>query len=53
MLFVARIGGSARIPSILAWSGLALACALALWSYAQPGVIGSLRWPRSPSAVRR
>jgi hypothetical protein len=53
MLFVARIGGSARIPSIMAWSGLALACALALWSYLQPGVIGSFKWPRSASAVRR
>jgi hypothetical protein len=53
MFFVARIGGSARIPSILAWSGLAVACALALWSYVPPGVIGLRRWPRSPSAVRR
>jgi hypothetical protein len=53
MLFVERIGGSARIPSILAWSGLAVACALALWSYVAPSVIGLRRWPRSPSAVRR
>ena len=53
LLFVARIGGSARIPSILAWSGLGVACALALWSYLGPSVIGLRRWPRSPSAVRR
>jgi hypothetical protein len=32
-LFAARIGGSARIPSVLGWSGLVLACALALWCY--------------------
>src|SRR5579864_3789604 len=32
-LFVARIGGDARLPTVLAWSGLAVACALALWAY--------------------
>ncbi|MBV9324876.1 MAG: hypothetical protein JO352_13930 [Chloroflexi bacterium] len=32
-LFVARVGGDARIPTLLAWAGLALACALALYSY--------------------
>jgi high-affinity Fe2+/Pb2+ permease len=30
VLFVARIGGSARLPSALGWAGLAVACALAL-----------------------
>jgi hypothetical protein len=33
VLFAARIGGSAELPSVLAWAGLVLACALALWSY--------------------
>jgi hypothetical protein len=32
-LFAARVGGDARIPTVLAWAGLALACALAVWSY--------------------
>ncbi|HLZ29154.1 MAG TPA: hypothetical protein VKV73_17710 [Chloroflexota bacterium] len=32
VLFVARVGGDARLPSVLAWSGLAVACALALWA---------------------
>lgn len=32
-LFVARIGGDARLPSAAAWGGLAIACALALSSY--------------------
>jgi hypothetical protein len=31
--FVARVGGDARIPTLLAWSGLALACAIALGGY--------------------
>jgi hypothetical protein len=53
VLFAARIGGGARIPTSLAWSGLVVACVLALWSYVSPSVIGLRRWPRSPSAVRR
>jgi len=32
-LFAARVGGDARLPTLLAWSGLAVACALVLWSY--------------------
>jgi hypothetical protein len=32
-LFTARIGGDARLPTLLAWSGLALSCALVTWSY--------------------
>jgi hypothetical protein len=32
-LFAARIGGDARLPSALAWAGLAVACALALSAY--------------------
>jgi hypothetical protein len=34
-LFAARIGGDAQIPSVLAWAGLAVACALAVWGCAQ------------------
>jgi hypothetical protein len=33
-LFVARIGGSARLPSIVAWGGLAVALVLVAWGYA-------------------
>jgi hypothetical protein len=36
-LFVARIGGDARIPTLIAWGGLAFACGLAVWVYARPG----------------
>ncbi len=32
-VFVARVGGDARLPTAVAWSGLAVACALALGSY--------------------
>jgi hypothetical protein len=32
-VFEARVGGDARVPTVLGWSGLAVACALALWSY--------------------
>jgi hypothetical protein len=32
-LFVARIGGDARLPGAIAWLALALACALAAWCY--------------------
>jgi hypothetical protein len=32
-LFAARVGGDARLPTLLAWSGLLVACALALWGY--------------------
>jgi hypothetical protein len=32
-LFAARIGGDARLPTALAWAGLALACGLAVWAY--------------------
>jgi hypothetical protein len=30
-LFMARIGGDARLPTLVAWSALAAACALAVW----------------------
>jgi hypothetical protein len=43
VLFAARIGGDARLPSALAWTGLVVACALALWSY----VPWLLRRPRA------
>lgn len=32
-LFAARVGGDARLPTVVAWLGLAVACALALGSY--------------------
>jgi hypothetical protein len=32
-LFAARVGGDARLPPLLAWSGLAVGCALVGWSY--------------------
>ena len=33
VVFAARIGGDARLPSLVAWSGLAVGCGLALWQY--------------------
>lgn len=33
--FAARVAGDARLPTLLAWSGLALACALVVWDYAR------------------
>src|SRR5579864_1281442 len=36
-LFVARVGGDARVPTALAWGGLVLACALTAWSYVRAG----------------
>jgi hypothetical protein len=32
-VFAARAGGDARLPTVLAWAGLALGCALAVGSY--------------------
>ncbi len=32
-LFAARVGGDARVPTIVAWGGLVVACALAVWCY--------------------
>jgi hypothetical protein len=32
-LFAARVGGDARLPTVVAWSGLAVACGLAVWPY--------------------
>ncbi len=34
-LFAARVGGDARIPGVVAWAGLAVACALAAWGWYQ------------------
>jgi len=51
LLFVARIGGSAggdsRLATVLGWSGLAVACALAVWAYAPRRVIFRPPAPRS------
>jgi hypothetical protein len=38
-LFVARVGGDARLPAIVAWSGLGVACALAIASYVRSGIL--------------
>jgi hypothetical protein len=32
-VFAARAGGDARLPTVVSWAGLALACTLAVWSY--------------------
>jgi hypothetical protein len=32
-VFAARAGGDARVPTVVAWAGLALACGLAAYSY--------------------
>ncbi|MBV9172160.1 MAG: hypothetical protein JOZ81_18975 [Chloroflexi bacterium] len=39
MLFVARIGGSADIPTLLAWAGLLVACLLAALTYVAPKLV--------------
>jgi hypothetical protein len=51
-LFAARVGGDARLPTAIAWAGLAVACGLALWGYTRANVIGWQRWPRLRSAAR-
>jgi hypothetical protein len=53
LLFVARIGGSARLPGALGWAGLAVACGLALLSYAPGGGLAWLTWRRWPILARR
>jgi len=35
-LFIARVGGDARIPTVVAWSGLAVAIGTVVWSF-RPG----------------
>jgi hypothetical protein len=42
VLFVARIGGSARLPGALGWAGLAVACGLVLLSYAPGGGLAAI-----------
>jgi hypothetical protein len=32
-LFAARVGADGRLPTLVAWSGMAVACALVLWGY--------------------
>jgi hypothetical protein len=49
--FAARVGADARLPTLVAWSGLAVACALALWSYAR-GPLGILRAVRQVNLSR-
>ncbi len=51
VLFAARVGADARIPTLVAWSGLAVACALALWAYARGG-LASVRPARQMNLSR-
>jgi hypothetical protein len=51
-LFAARIGGDARLPTALAWSGLLVACALVAVSYLPASVASWERWPRWNAANR-
>jgi hypothetical protein len=37
LLFVARVGGDARVPTVIAWGGLALALAMVAWAWLRPG----------------
>jgi hypothetical protein len=46
-LFVARVGGDARIPTLLAWAGLAAACVLVGLSLLRGG------WPSPRSVLQR
>jgi hypothetical protein len=50
-LFAARVGADARLPTLLAWSGLAVACALVLWSYMRER-LATLRLAREVNLVR-
>ncbi|MBV9894187.1 MAG: hypothetical protein JO020_08455 [Chloroflexi bacterium] len=49
VVFVARIGGDARIPTPVAWAGLAVALALIAWCYAT--VLGFRRAPAPAPAA--
>jgi hypothetical protein len=46
-VFIARIGGDARIPTLLAWASLALACGLIGLSWL------AARWPSPRSVLQR
>lgn len=49
-LFLARVGGDARLPTLLAWSGLVIACAIALSVYLPFGPSARVRWsPAEPT----
>jgi hypothetical protein len=48
LLFVARVGGDARVPTLLAWAGLFVACALAALSYVR-GQLPLLRYRVEPA----
>jgi hypothetical protein len=51
-LFAARVGADARVPTLVAWSGLAVACALVLWSYVHDRVVTTLRPARQVNLSR-
>ncbi len=50
-VFVARVGGDARIPTVVAWASLALALAIVAWRVATPGraLLRGLRGTTAPS----
>jgi hypothetical protein len=48
VLFAARVGGDARVPAVLAWTGLIVACALALGSYVPSWLAGWRRLSERP-----
>ncbi|HEY3062579.1 MAG TPA: hypothetical protein VGL99_26705 [Chloroflexota bacterium] len=48
-VFVARVGGDARIPTAVAWSCLALASVIVAWRMAMPG-LALRRGPRGTTA---
>lgn len=43
-LFLARVGGDARVPTVIAWSGLVIACAIALSAYVPLARFLPARW---------
>ena len=53
VLFAARVGGDARLPTILAWSGLAMACGLAVWPYLVSGTAPRLARAGLPGTTAR
>jgi hypothetical protein len=53
VVFAARVGGDARLPTVLAWSGLAVACVLVVWSYVVSGPAPRLMRAGLPGTTAR
>jgi hypothetical protein len=51
LAFVARVGGDARLPSALAWMGLAVACAVVGLGYVRPRLVRRARPPSRAGAA--